>query len=572
MAASNGGPARPSATAMTREAMWKRLEAAADVDLLVIGGGIVGAGVARDAARRGLSVAVVEMDDLASGTSSRSSKLVHGGLRYLEQYEIGLVFESVSERRILMDLAPHLVNPLAFLFPVYQGSRHNLLMIRAGMWLYDGLSLFRSPQRHRQLSGKDVMSEEPALKSEGLKGAPLYYDCSTDDARLTLENAIDAARHGAIVATYAKVEALTAGKGERLRGATIRDVLGGRRKELRARAIVNATGPWTDATVALARAEGAAPGPMLRPTKGVHVVVDRERLPVNHAVVCYHPDDGRVLFAIPWGDRTYVGTTDTDYAGDPADVAATHDDVRYLLRATSAYFPAQNVVEADVISTWAGLRPLIAETGVKESQVSREHHIAIGQDGLITIAGGKLTTYRRMSAEIVDTVVRVLEMTRELKKELAPARTDKDPLPGGEGWPEDDDHAKVATRVLEASRGAFDDPTALALAGHYGMRALALAERAASDPHAAARIVEGRPERFVQVDFAVDEELATTLIDVLLRRTQIFLRDHDQGLGAARAVADRMAARLGWDAERTATEIARYEAEVARSRRWRGEP
>ena len=557
---------------MTRESMWKRLEAADDVDVLVIGGGIVGAGVARDASRRGLSVAVVEMNDLASGTSSRSSKLVHGGLRYLEQYEFGLVFESVSERRILMDLAPHLVNPLGFLFPVYQGSRHNLLMIRAGMWLYDGLSLFRSPKRHRQLSSKDVETEEPALKSEGLKGAPLYYDCSTDDARLTLENAIDASRHGAIVTTYAKVESIMKGPSGRVRGALVRDLVGGRTKEIRARAIVNATGPWTDATIALTNGADAKAAHMLRPTKGVHIVVDHARLPVNHAVVCYHPDDGRVLFAIPWGDRTYVGTTDTDYEGDPADVAATRDDVRYLLRATSAYFPSQSVVEADVISTWAGLRPLIAETGVSESQVSREHQIVVGHDGLVTIAGGKLTTYRRMAAEIVDTVVRVLEMSRELKKELVPSRTDKDPLPGGEGWPEDDDHAKVAARVREASKGAFDEETSLSLAGHYGMRALVLAERAASDPSAAARIVAGRPERFVQVDFAVEEELAATLVDLFLRRTQLFLRDHDQGLGVVHAVAARMAQRLGWDEARTSAEIAAYEAEVARSRRWQAEP
>jgi glycerol-3-phosphate dehydrogenase len=552
---------------VTRAAMWKRLSESDGVDLLVIGGGIVGCGVARDAARRGLSVAVVEMNDIASGTSSRSSKLVHGGLRYLEQYEFGLVFESVSERRILMDLAPHLVNPLGFLFPVYQGSRHNLLMIRAGMWLYDGLSMFRSPKRHRQLDRSEVEREEPALEADGLKGAPLYYDCSTDDARLTLENAIDAAKHGAVITTYAKAEAFTIENG-RVRGATIRNLIDGGTVKVRARAVLNATGPWTDATLAL---DGTKRAPMLRPTKGVHIVVDHARLPVKHAIVCYHPDDGRVLFAIPWGDRTYVGTTDTDYDGHLDDLAATHDDVRYLLRATTAYFPKQNVSEADVISTWSGLRPLIAEAGVSESQVSREHHVAVGADGLITIAGGKLTTYRRMAAEIVDTAVRVLEMTGELKRELTPSRTDKDPLPGGEGWPEDDDHEKVAARV-KAACPAWDDATALAMASNYGMRAIGMAERAAKDASAAARLVEGRAERFVQVDHACDEEMATTLIDVLLRRTQLFLRDRDQGLGAAKAVASRMQARLGWSDARVASEIAAYEAEVARSRRWRTEP
>lgn len=553
--------------AMTREAMWKRL-GESEVDLLVIGGGIVGAGVARDAARRGLSVAVVEMNDLASGTSSRSSKLVHGGLRYLEQYELGLVFESVSERRILMDLAPHLVNPLGFLFPVYKGSKHNLFVIRAGMWLYDGLSLFRSPKRHRQLSAADVKKEEPALKVDGLSGAPLYYDCSTDDARLTLENAVDAARHGAIVATYARATSFLSSKG-RIRGARVQDLLGGGTKEVRAKAVVNATGPWTDQTLAL---DGQHKAPTLRPTKGVHAVVAHERLPLTHAVVCFHPDDQRVLFAIPWGDRAYLGTTDTDYQGDPSEVAATRDDVRYLLRAAAAYFPEAKLTEADVMATWAGLRPLIAENeAVSESEVSREHKITLGEDGLITIAGGKLTTYRRMSAEIVDTAVRFLELQREAPAELRPSRTDKDPLPGGVDWPEDDDATKVATTVRERSRGSLDEASALALASTYGTRAELLAAAIAEDASAGARLVPSRTERMAQIDFAVDEELAASLSDVMIRRTQLFFRDEDQGLGAAPAIAARMASRLGWSAERTEKELAGYRAEVARSRRWRSE-
>jgi glycerol-3-phosphate dehydrogenase len=442
-------------------------------------------------------------------------------------------------------------------------------MIRAGMWLYDGLSLFRSPKRHRQLTAKDVASEEPALKTEGLKGAPLYYDCSTDDARLTLETAIDAARAGAIITTYAKVEGFVSGPNGRLTGAVIRDVLDpSRKKELRAKAILNATGPWTDATLGLGGAKHKA---MLRPTKGVHIVVDAERLKLSHAVVCYHPQDGRVLFAIPWGDRTYVGTTDTDYEGDPADVAATRSDVDYLLEATSAYFPSANLTHADVISTWAGLRPLIAEEGVSESQVSREHQIVVRDDGLITIAGGKLTTYRRMAAEIVDTAVRMLEMTRDLMRELAPARTDKVPLPGGEGWPADDDHGKVAAEVAKIAKGALDDESALALASTYGTRASVLAERMAADAALAARLVPGRPERMAQVDFAVDEELAATLTDVMVRRTQLFYRDVDQGLGAIGAIAAHMQRRLGWSDARRDAELAAYRAEVERSRRWRTE-
>ena len=405
-----------------REDMWGRLDEA--VDVLVIGGGITGAGIARDAARRGLKVAVVEQRDLAFGTSSRSSKLVHGGLRYLESYEFSLVFESVSERRVLMDLAPHLVNPLGFLFPVYKGSRQSLFVINAGMWLYDGLSLFRSPKIHKKLKPKEVAELEPAVKQEGLKGAPLYYDCSTDDARLTVETALDAVAHGAIIATYARVESFLKDDNGRIQGAVVKCQTTGELKEVRASVVVNATGPWTDKTMAMS---GTRKGNLLRPTKGVHIVVEFDKLPIQHAVVCFHPTDERVLFALPWGDRTYIGTTDTDYQGDEAEVAATLTDVDYLIEASNTYFPNHPVERADVIATWAGLRPLIAppsdgdgdedaEDGgeVSESKVSREHQILVGQDGLITIAGGKLTTYRKMAGELVDTAVDLLRLMGKL--------------------------------------------------------------------------------------------------------------------------------------------------------------
>ena len=563
-------------SATTRRAMWDRLgaEGREELDLLIVGGGINGAGIARDAARRGLRVAVVEMNDLAFGTSSRSSKLIHGGLRYLEQYEVGLVFESVSERRILMDLAPHLVNPLGFLFPVYKGSKHNLFVLKAGMWLYDGLSLFRSPKRHRTLSPSDVAREMPALKREGLQGAPLYYDCSTDDARLTLENALDAARAGATIATWAKVERFLVEKG-RVRGAIVRDELDGRTTEIRAAAVINATGPWTDRTLALPRQkDGDAthqPPRMLRTTKGVHIVVDRAKLPLAHAVVCIHPIDKRVLFAIPWGDRSYVGTTDTDDPGDPAQVHATAEDVDYLIDASLSYFPEHPLARADVISTWAGLRPLIDEgEGASESQVSREHKILIGEDGLITVAGGKLTTYRRMSGEVVDTAIRFHQMTNGLRgRELAAPRTDTLPLPGAEGWPEDDDAKKVEAQVLDAGGGTIEADTATLLVESYGTRALEVAARCKARPALAARLVPERPEILAQVDFAATDELAATVSDVMVRRTQLFYRDRDQGLGCADTVAAHLASVLGWDDARRQHEVERYRADVALSRRWR---
>lgn len=554
----------------TRRAMWDDLEG--PVDVLVVGGGITGAGIARDAARRGLRVALAEMNDLAFGTSSRSSKLIHGGLRYLEAYEFSLVFESVSERRVLQDIAPHLVNPLGFLFPVYKGAKRQLWLINAGMWLYDGLSLFRSPKIHKNLKPREVAQVEPTVKRDGLKGAPLYYDCATDDARLTLETALDAAEHGATIATWAKVTRFLRTDSGRITGAVVEDVLTGEQKEIEARTVINATGPWTDATIAMSQALGG--GSILRPTKGVHIVVDYAKLPLANAVVCFHPDDDRVLFAIPWGDRTYLGTTDTDYEGDPAAVAATLEDVDYLIEAASTYFPDCPLGRKDVIATWAGIRPLMAPQsegeGVSESSVSREHQILIGQDGLITIAGGKLTTYRRMAAEVVDTAVRLLELERG-PRELKAQTTGKDPLPGAVGWPDDDDVAKVADEVSKVGHPRVPEDVALHLANNYGMRAIDIAKMMAGNGALATRLVDGRPEVLAQVDWAVERELAATVCDVMIRRTQLFYRDLDQGLGAAVAVAGRMAELLGWDEATKARELQRYADEVALSRAWRDE-
>lgn len=538
-------------------------------DLLIIGGGITGAGAARDAARRGLKVCLVEQDDLASGTSSRSSKLVHGGLRYLEQLEFSLVFEAVSERRVLMEIAPHLVQPLGFLFPVYKTSRRGVFTVNLGMWVYDGLSLFRSPRIHQNLNAKKVVALEPALNRTGLRGAPLYWDCATDDARLTLETALDAAENGADILSWSKVVGLLRDESGRVSGARVRDTIAGKERSVPARAVINATGPWSDRTRSLGEGGHKA---RLRPTKGVHIVVPKSRLPVDNAVVCFHPQDGRVLFAIPWGDRTYIGTTDTDYTGDPGDVCADASDVEYLLAASNHYFPAASLVSDDVIATWAGVRPLIGqEDASDESAVSREHEIRVDTDFLITIAGGKLTTYRRMAAEVVDQAVSVLMLQGKLPDELRAARTDREPLPGARGWPDGDEGEKVLAAVIEAGLGRIGGDTARNLASTYGMRGVDLAATAAADQLLAQPIVPGRPEIMAQVDHAVKLELAETTRDVLIRRTQLFFRDHDQGLGAVEKVAARMASLLGWDSSRETEEVLAYQEEVGRSRRWRGD-
>ncbi len=562
---------------LTRQQMWDRL--GEPVDLLVIGGGINGAGIARDAALRGLRVAMVEARDLAYGTSSRSSKLVHGGLRYLEQLEFSLVFEAVSERRILMDIAPHLVRPLGFLFPVYKGSRHNLTMIKTGLWLYEGLSLFRSPRRHQRLRPTDVAKREPSLTTDDLKGAPLYYDCSTDDARLTLETALDAGEHGAIIATWARAISFIKDEATgRISGAVVKDTLNnGGLKEIHASTVINATGPWVDRTRALSKETTSE---LLRPTKGVHIVVERDKIPVNNAVVCFHPHDERVLFAIPWGDRTYLGTTDTDFDGDPGQVRADADDVHYLMTAARQYFPDHELSRDDIIATWAGLRPLMAPSRsdgeeIAESEVSREHQIVVGQDGLITIAGGKLTTYRRMSAEVVDTAVNMLRLADKHPGDLNDPKTDTRPLPGARGWPDDNDDAAVqqlTTRTVVASEEQLDEDTARFLVRTYGVRAPEIAQLVGAEPELSKPLFEGRPEILAQVDWGVRMELAATVTDILLQRTQLYYRAADQGLEAARLVADRMAKLLDWDDLTIEAQLKRYENDVALSRKWRHEP
>jgi glycerol-3-phosphate dehydrogenase len=555
--------------------MWDALGEDVTYDVLVIGGGINGAGIARDAARRGLKVAVVEQKDLAYGTSSRSSKLVHGGLRYLEQLEFSLVFESVSERRILLDIAPHMVNPLGFLFPVYKKSRRGLRTVNVGMWVYEGLSLFRSPKRHKTLKPEEIAKEEPALRQENLNGAPLYYDCSTDDARLTLESALDAVKHGAIIATWARAVSFLKTENGRVCGAVVKDQLTGDLKEVKAHTVINATGPWTDRTIAMSR---ELTHPLLRPTKGVHIVVDRDVIPVNNSVVCFHPEDRRVLFAIPWGDRTYLGTTDTDYEGDPGQVIADRADVDYLIAAADFYFPDHPISYDDVICTWAGLRPLISPGGadgeeIDESAVSREHQIIVGQDGLITIAGGKLTTYRRMSAEVVDTAVKMLRLADQLPEKLDESRTDVHPLPGGVGWPPDDDHSRVAREVLDAAgKENLSEASAKNLAGNYGMLAIQIGRWIHKDPELGKPIIEGRPEVWAQLEWAVEEELAATVTDFMVQRTQIFYRDHDQGLGVVDEVARRMGKLLDWDEEDIERNIEQYRHDVDLSRQWRIEP
>lgn len=375
-------------------------------DVLVVGGGITGAGIARDTAMRGLSVAIIDKGAWASGTSSKSSRLIHGGIRYLERGQVGLVRESVREREILLRIAPHLVKPLEFTWPVYAGARLPQWKLRIGLGIYDLLAGRRRVRRHKSLSIKQTLQNEPALERNGLRGGASYFDASTDDAGLTIATIQAAVDNGAVAVHHAKMESVTR-SGTRADGALVHDTLSGGATQVRARVIVSATGPW--------QAKG---------TKGSHVAVARDRIGNHSAVTLTSPLDGRVMFVLPSGDRAIIGTTDIYTSESPDDVKASHQEIEYLLRSANHYFPAAALTASDVLETWAGIRPLAAAPpGASPSSISREHQISLDPAGVIVVTGGKLTTYRSMAAEIVD----VVEKRLGRKPQRPP--TDEVPLP-----------------------------------------------------------------------------------------------------------------------------------------------
>ena len=384
----------------TRTATLETL-AAEPFDMLIVGGGITGAGVAREAALAGFRTALVERDDFASGTSSRSSRLVHGGVRYLEHGHISLVFESSRERRLLLQLAPHLVRPLAFTWPVYRGARVPLWKMRAGLTLYDALSLFRNA-RHRSLSREGVLAAEPALSPHGMVGGARYWDAATDDSRLTLASALAAREAGASVANHVSIVAGThdIGSARRLTGVVAQDGLTGATFPIQARVVINATGPWSDATAALT---GSPQGSQLLGSAGSHVAVPRSRVGNNDAVTIVSPLDGRVMFVLPAGAHTIIGTTERPAQSGPDDIRATRAEVTYLLQSVNRCFPFAQLTMDDVVSAWCGIRPLAAARAGEHSAnaASREHAITHRADGLVCITGGKLTTYRAMAADVL---------------------------------------------------------------------------------------------------------------------------------------------------------------------------
>jgi glycerol-3-phosphate dehydrogenase len=519
-------------------------------DVLVVGGGVTGAGAALDAASRGLRVALVEARDLASGTSSRSSKLIHGGLRYLEQFDFKLVYEALRERDLLVSkLAPHLVRPVSFMYPLYKKVVERPY-VGAGLVLYDAMEGTRRPvPHHRHLSARAALRHAPALAPDRLAGAMIYYDAQVDDARHTLTVARTAAAHSAVVATRASVVGLLRSPdGGRVTGARVCDEESGREFDVPAESVVVCAGVWTDVVHELA---GVQAGYRVRMSKGVHVVVPRSAVDADTGMIVR--TDKSVLFFIPWAERWIVGTTDTDWSGDRDEPAATEEDVSYILAAANRVL-VRPLTRADVIAVYAGLRPLVApepgngSKGAKPTtKLSREHVVDVPVPGLASIAGGKFTTYRLMARDVVDAAL------ADLGREVPGSVTEQVPLLGANGLAAVQPAAGRLAEDYGVSRDVVEH-----LLGRYGTLAEEVLSLTRADPGLARPLAEGHPYLRAEVAYAVTHEDALHVEDVLMRRTRLFIEAEDSGAGAAADVSAIMGRLLGWHRRRRAAETRRY--------------
>ncbi len=510
-----------------------------ELDVLVVGGGIVGAGTAIDAATRGLSTALVEQRDLASGTSSRSSKLIHGGLRYLEMLDFGLVKEALEERGLLLTrLAPHLVHPVPFLYPLHHTWERPY--VGAGLLLYDGMAMAgkydMGVPRHAHLTRKGVARIAPDLRTDALRGAIRYYDAQVDDARLVLAVARTAASHGAHVATRVRATGFLR-EGERVVGIRATDLESGRDLKVRAKVVVNAAGVWTDEIQQMIGGRGAL---NVQASKGIHLVVPRDRIRSEAGIIAR--TETSVLFVIPWGAHWIIGTTDTDWNLDKAHPAASKADIDYLLTHVNTLL-REPLDHADVAGVYAGLRPLVRGAREPSSRISREHTVVAPVPGLVMIAGGKLTTYRVMAKDAVDVAV----------PDARSCITDRIPLAGAEGY-----LARTNQRVLLSRRAGISLGRLDHLLGRYG--GLVDEVLALMDARAELAVPLAGAEEFLaaEVVYAVSHEGARHLDDVLTRRTRISIETFDRGVHAAGPAARLMAAELGWDDARTADEVDHY--------------
>lgn len=508
-------------------------------DLVVIGGGITGAGIAVDATVRGMKVALVEMQDFAAGTSSRSTKLVHGGLRYLKQLEVKMVAEVGKEREIVFENGPHVTTPEWMLLPMHKGGTFGKFSTSIGLRVYDFLAGVKRSERRQMLSVEETLNKEPLVKKEGLTGGGYYVEYRTDDARLTIEVMKTAVDKGATPINYTKVENLVYEDGK-VTGVKVRDMLSDEEYEVLGTKVVNAAGPWVDS---IREKDNSKKGKTLKLSKGVHVVIDQSKFPLKQAIYFDTPDK-RMVFAIPRAGKAYVGTTDTFFEGDPVNPGVTQEDRDYILKAIAFMFPDVKVTDADIESTWSGVRPLILEEGKDPSEISRKDEIWVSDSGLITIAGGKLTGYRKMAKMTVDLVAK--KFSEDKNKLFADHSTKKIRVSGGDvgGSSNFPEYIKNHIQMgVDAGLSVEESRKVLAM---YGSNAPTLFNIAINEKDGGKRT--GMPQvLFLQLEYALEHEMIATPVDFFFRRTGTLLFDIDLVQTHKEAVIKYMAEYFGWN-------------------------
>ncbi|MDK8190293.1 FAD-dependent oxidoreductase [Paenibacillus sp. UMB7766-LJ446] len=510
----------------------------AHFDILIIGGGITGAGIALDAASRGLKTALVEMQDFAAGTSSRSTKLVHGGLRYLKQLEVKMVAEVGRERAVVYENGPHVTTPEPMLLPIYTAGTFGRFSTSIGLMVYDRLAGVKRSERRQMLNAGAVLDNEPLLRRDGLLGGGRYVEYRTDDARLTIEVMKEAVRRGVQAVNYVKAAAFLKENGV-VTGIQAVDQISGQSYDLRATKVINASGPWVDE---LRKIDGSRQGKTLQMTKGIHLIFDGTRFPLRQAVYFDTPD-GRMVFAVPREGKTYVGTTDTVFEEDPAHPLISQADRDYVIDAVNGMFPDVRIRAEDVESGWAGVRPLIHEEGKGPSEISRKDEVWVAPSGLITIAGGKLTGYRKMAEVVVDLAARQLE--QEIGRSVGPCITKEMPISGGDVGGSANFGAYAERKIKDGVALGLDRSAAERLARVYGSNVDALYERM-PEPRAKAELHGLPQELLLMLSYAIDEEMSVTPADFFVRRTgDLFFRIDEVRQNKA-AVIQYMAERMDW--------------------------
>ena len=495
---------------LNREVIKKNLQNE-EYDVVIIGGGITGAGIALDASQRGMKVALVEMQDFAQGTSSRSTKLVHGGLRYLKQAQIKVVAETGKERAIVYENGPHVTTPELMLLPMHKGGTFGKFTTNLGLTAYDRLAGVKKYERKKMLSKKQTLNKEPLVKKDGLKGGGYYVEYRTDDARLTIEVMKRAEENGAEILNHTKSTDFIYDSKSKVRGIEVQDLLTGEMYEINAKKVINAAGPWVDE---VRKKDYTRNNKQLRLTKGVHVVIDQSKFPLRQAVYFDTEKDGRMIFAIPREGKAYVGTTDTFYDNDKTKPLTTQEDRDYLIDAINYMFPDVNVKDEDIESTWAGVRPLILEDGKDPSEISRKDEIWEGKSGLLTIAGGKLTGYRHMALEIVDLLAKRLK--QEYKLTFAECKTKHTPISGGDVGGSANFESFVERKVEEGKAIGLQADVAKRLASKYGSNVDKL--------YNIAQIAQDKDlklplELYVELVYSVQNEMVFKPTDFLIRRS-----------------------------------------------------